>query len=395
MQTVAVGWDLYERTGSALALGGVGLVQVLPVVALTLPAGHVVDRWSRKHVLIGSLLLMLISSLGLAAVSYTRAHFSLMYVCLLLQGTGRAFFSPAKESLGPQLLPNALFPEGATWRSTVFELAAVLGPALGGTVIGITHSATPAYLIAACTAGTFALLVSSVQPRPFTPPEQTGMRDALLGGVRFMRSTPVLLAIITLDMFAVFLGGATALLPIFAKDILHVGPAGLGFLLAAPSAGALITALALTQRAPMERAGRALLLSVIGFGVATIVLGISKSFNLSLVMLVLIGAFDCVSVVVRMTLLQLLTPDELRGRVNAINSLFVGMSNELGEFESGTLAAFVGPVAAVVIGGVGTIASVFVVARVWPDVRRLGSLRHTHETSQSQWADSENSSGSQ
>jgi MFS family permease len=395
MQTVAVGWDLYERTGSALALGGVGLVQVLPVVALTLPAGHVVDRWSRKRVLIGALLLMLLSSLGLAAVSFTKAHFSLMYVCLLLQGTGRAFFSPAKESLGPQLLPNELFPEGATWRSTVFELAAVLGPALGGTVIGITHSATPAYLIAAGTAATFALLVSSVHPRPFAPPEYIGMRDALLGGVRFMRSTPMLLAIITLDMVAVFLGGATALLPIYAKDILHVGPTGLGFMLAAPSVGALVTAVALTQRPPMNRAGRALLLSVIGFGAATIVLGISRSFNLSMIMLVLIGAFDCVSVIIRMTLLQLLTPDELRGRVNAINSLFVGMSNELGEFESGTLAAFVGPVAAVVIGGVGTIASVFAVARVWPEVRRLGSLRHAHVTAQHQLRDPENSSESQ
>jgi MFS family permease len=375
MQTVAVGWDLYDRTGSALALGGVGLAQVLPVFALTLPAGHVADRFSRKRVLIASQALMIASSLGLALTSATRASVALMYAFLLLLGVGRAFQAPAKDSLAPQLLPPELLPHGATWRSTVFQLAAVLGPALGGLVIALTGHAWPSYLLAAAGAVIFSILIARVEPRPHARGERAGIRETVLGGIQFLRRTRVLLAIITLDMFAVMLGGATALLPIYAKDILGVGPTGLGWMLAAPSVGALLMAFTLTHRPPLENAGRALLWAVTGFGVATILFGISRSFPFSLTMLALLGAFDNVSVVIRSTLLQVLTPDELRGRVAAINSLFIGTSNELGEFESGTLAAFVGPVVAVVIGGIGTIASVVIVGRLWPEVGAIRSMR--------------------
>ncbi len=375
MQTVAVGWDLYDRTGSALALGGVGLAQVLPIFLLTLPAGHVADRFTRKYVLAAAQAIMATTSVGLALVSSFHAPIPLFYVLLALGGVGRAFHSPAKDSLGPQLVPVPLLANAATWRSSLFQLAAILGPAVGGAVIASFHSAVPAYLLDAAMASAFALLVLPVRPRAFRPRESEGMLETLVAGIRFVRGERILLAIIALDMFAVLLGGATMLLPVFAKDILRVGPSGLGWLLAAPSAGALVVSIGLAHLPPMKRAGRSLLLAVSGFGAATVAFGLSRSFPLSLACLALIGGFDMVSVVVRSTLVQLLTPDDLRGRVAAINSLFIGTSNEMGGFESGTTAALFGPVASVVAGGIGSIVVVLLVAKVWPEVRRYGPLR--------------------
>ena len=374
MQTVAVGWELYERTSSPLALGGVGLVQVLPVIALTLPAGHVADRIERRRVLMASLALLALASLGLAAASAMRAPVFWYYACLLVAGIARSFQGPAKEALAPQLVPRALYANSSTWRSSSWQLASVVGPAIGGAVIALTKGATTAYVLDATAALVFLLLVRAIRRPHFTPAAGSATLESLVAGVKFVARAKVLLAAITLDLFAVLLGGATTLLPVFARDILHVGPTGLGWLLAAPSVGALLTALTLAHRPPMRRAGRALVFAVAGFGAATVVFGLSHSFWLSLAALFLTGAFDNVSVVVRSTLLQLLTPDEMRGRVGAVNSLFIGGSNELGGFESGAVAQLVGPVASVVLGGIGTILVVFTVARVWPEIARLGEL---------------------
>ncbi|MEO8199048.1 MAG: MFS transporter [Gemmatimonadota bacterium] len=372
MQTVAVGWELYERTGSALALGGVGLVQVLPIVLLTLPAGHVADRYSRRLVLMLSQVLFIVSSLGLAAVSFVHGPLILFYFFLFLTGTARAFQGPAKGALLPQIVEPDRFSNAVTWNSVGWQLAAVLGPALGGAVIGLSHQATPVYVIDAVMALIFLGLIAPIRPLSNTAGTPPALRD-LLGGVEFIRRTPVLLAAITLDLFAVLLGGAVTLLPIFAKDILHVGPAGLGWLLAAQSIGAVAMALVLAHR-PFRRAGPALLRAVVGFGLATIVFGLSRNFLLSFAMLMVLGALDGVSVIIRSTLVQVRTPDYLRGRVAAINSLFIGTSNELGGFESGALASIVGPVASVVVGGIGTIVVVGAVARLWPEIRALSTL---------------------
>ena len=373
MQTVAVGWYLYERTGSALALGGVGLAQVVPTFALTLPAGHVADRFDRRRVMVLSFGLLALASLGMAALAIVRGPIALLYALLVVYGIGRAFGATARDSLAPQLLPLRLLGNGATWRSGTFQIAAVLGPALGGLVIGIRHSATPAFLLAAASSLVFAYQTGRMTPRPFQPSTDESPFQRLVAGARFVWQTRILIAIITLDMFAVLLGGATMLLPVFAKDILHVGPTGLGWLMAAPSLGAIMVAIVVAY-APMRRAGRALLWAVTGFGVATAVFGFSRSFTLSLVALAFVGGFDMVSVIIRATLVQVLTPDELRGRVAAINALFIGTSNELGGFESGAAAALLGPVWAVVGGGIGSLVVVAIVAWLWPEVRRYGHL---------------------
>lgn len=372
MQTVAVGWELYERTGSALALGGVGLAQVLPIILLTLPAGHVSDRYPRIRVLMVSQLLFAACSAGLALVSLAHGPLSLVYLLLVLTGVARSFQAPAKGALLPQIVEPTRFSNAVTWNSVGWQLAAVIGPALGGAVIGLSHRAAPVYLIDMAAALGFMLLLLRV--RPLVPMSATPASiSGLLDGVRFLRRTPVLLAAITLDLFAVLLGGAVTLLPVFAKDILHVGPSGLGWLLSAQSIGAVLMLLTLAHR-PFSNAGPALLRSVIGFGVATIVFGFSKNFWLSFAMLTLMGALDGVSVVIRSTLVQVRTPDHLRGRVAAINSLFIGTSNELGGFESGAVASLIGPVAAVVAGGIGTVVVVAATARVWPEIRKLRRL---------------------
>jgi MFS family permease len=321
-----------------------------------------------------SLALLAAASVGLAVASWTHASVFWFYACLFLAGVARAFQGPAKEALAPQLVPRTLYANSSTWRSSSWQLASVVGPAFGGAVIAAFHGATAAYLLDVAAAVVFIALLASIARPDFTPSAGGATLESLLEGIRFVRRTKVILAAITLDLFAVLLGGATTLLPIYAKDILKVGPTGLGWLLAAPSVGALVMALVLAHRPPMRRAGRSLILAVAGFGAATIVFGVSRSFWLSLVALFLTGAFDNVSVVVRSTLFQLLTPDEMRGRVGAVNSFFIGGSNELGGFESGALAQLVGPTASVVAGGIGTIVVVLGVARIWPEIARLGPL---------------------
>ena len=375
MQSVAIGWELYERTGSAMVLGVVGLVQALPIIALTLPAGHVADQCDRQRIVLMTQLMLAFCSIGLAVLSYRQGAISLIYACLLFSGVARAFNKPASDSLLPSLVPIKVFNNAVTWNSSAFQVASVVGPALGGLVIGLLHRATLVYVLNVVLAltcfGFIAFIVTKQPPRS----TKAVTLKSLMAGVGFVWHTKVILATITLDLFAVLLGGATTLLPIFAKDILHVGPTGLGWLRAAPAVGAFLMAVLIAHLPPMKRAGKNLLWAVAGFGVATLVFGISRSFWLSLLMLLLTGAFDNISVVVRHTLVQVKTPDYMRGRVSAINSVFINTSNELGGFESGFAAALFGPVVSVVVGGIGTIAVVLAVASIWPQIRQLGSLQ--------------------
>ncbi|PLS80708.1 MAG: MFS transporter [Chloroflexi bacterium] len=374
MVGVAVGWELYERTNSAFALGFVGLVQVLPVILLSLPAGHAADRYDRRRLVVGSQLLLALCSLGLALISFAQGPLALVYACLFGIGVARAFSSPASSTLLPQTVPPQHYANAATWGSSTWQLAAVMGPTLGGFLIAVSLSAALVYLCDVVACLLFVLALSMVRGRQVARSTEALNLRSLLAGVHFLRQNKILLAAITLDLFAVLLGGATTLLPVFARDILQVGPTGLGWLRAAPSIGALAMAIILAYLPPIKRAGRVLLWAVAGFGVATVVFGLSRSFALSFLMLGLLGAFDNVSVVIRHTLLLVLTPDELRGRISAVNSVFIGASNELGGFESGVAAALLGPITAVAAGGIGTILVVLVVALVWPEMRRLGRL---------------------
>ena len=378
MQSVAVGWDVYQRTGEPLALGLVGLAQVIPAVLLALPAGWLADTFDRRQVVLLSLLAMTLTSAGLALQALLGADVWVVYALLTLDAVVGSLGRPARSSLVPRLVPRSVFPGAVAWNNSLFQLAGVVGPAVGGFVIAASIPA--AYGLAALSSLVFALLL-------FRIPEAAGIADTgtgpatlstLFDGIHYLRRTRVLLAIISLDMFAVLLGGAVYLLPVFAEDILAVGAEGLGALHAAPAVGALLTALALAHLPPLARAGRALLLSVAGFGVATILFGVSVNLYLSLAMLFLTGAFDQVSMVVRHTMVQLTTPDAMRGRVSAVNGVFVSASNELGGFESGLVAHWFGPVLSVVSGGVGTLIVVAVTAWVSPQLRRFGSLGEIH-----------------
>lgn len=410
MMQVALGWELYERTHSAFALGLVGLATALPVVVFALPAGHVVDRYDRRSILIWAQVLFSAASFALAAISHWHGPVPLIYAILLLRGAVQAFNNPARQALVPRLVPVGTLTNAVTWASSGFQAAAAIGPAMGGFAVALQGGASGAYIVSALLflvnlvtlimiRGGRSAEVSATAPvsvedivvpagSPMTggegvqseapaPQRERMTKESLVAGLRFVRHTKVILAAITLDLFAVLLGGATALLPIFAKDILHVGPDGLGWLRAAPSIGALIVAVAIAYRPPMRRTGWTLLLSVAGFGIATIVFGLSRSYVLSLAMLFALGGLDCISMVIRSTLVQLRTPDEMRGRVSAVNSVFIDMSNELGGFESGVLAAIVGPVVAVVAGGVGTLIVVAAVGLAWPELRRLRELEET------------------
>ena len=374
MVSVAIGWELYERTQSAFALGLVGLVQVLPVVILVFVSGHVADRFNRKRIVVITQILLGVCSLGLAALTLTQGSLVLIYLVLLMVGILRAFNNPAASTLLPQTIPPEKFTSAAAWSSSAWQFAAVFGPALGGFMIAIFKSAAQVFLLDAVAATIFAILVVQIRGRQIARSKEAATLKTVLAGFSFVRNSKAILAAITLDMFAVLLGGATALLPVYAKDILKVGPEGLGWLRAAPSLGAVCMVLLITYLPPFKKAGKTLLWAVIGFGVATIIFGLSTSFVLSLVMLALLGAFDNISVVIRSTLLLAMTPDEMRGRVSAVNSVFIGMSNELGAFESGVAAGLFGPILAVVGGGIGTILVVLWVMWQWPQMRRLGSL---------------------
>jgi MFS family permease len=357
-----------------LALGLVGLTQMVPMILLILPSGHVADSYNRKRIILLTVLVIALASFGLTAISWLRADVFWIYMCLLAAGTARTFLWPASAAFMPQLVSRENFSRAVTWNTGGFHLSSVVGPAAGGALIALTHNAVVVYAINGAASLICAGLLCLVRTRHVVTLKEKMTFESLVAGFRFVYSSKVILGTITLDMFAVLLGGATALLPVFAKDILHSGPSGLGILQAALPAGALLSAFILAHRPPLEKAGRALVWSVVAFGLATIAFGLSTSFWFSFLMLFVCGAVDNVSVVVRHTLVQLLTPDEMRGRVSAVNSLFIGTSNELGGFESGFVAHLFGPVFSVVSGGIGTILVVVATALIWPEIRKYGRL---------------------
>jgi MFS family permease len=374
MQAVAVGWEIYDRTRSPMALGWVGLVEFLPVLVLGLAAGHVADRFDRKRVVMLCVAIVALASICLALISVFHWPVLAIYGTLLVIGIGRAFQQPAKASLLPQIVPLELFSNAVTWMTGGFHLASVMGPALGGMIIWLAGGTLAVYVSAAVCVWIFVLCLLRVSHRHYARTQESPSWRSIFAGLSYIWQRQIIMGAITLDLFAVLLGGATTLLPIYARDILHVESLGFGTLRAAPAVGALCMAFLVAHRPPGRRAGIALMWSVAGFGVATVVFGLSRSFPLSLAMLFLIGALDNISVVIRQTLVQMLTPDEMRGRVAAVNSVFIGASNELGGFESGALAAWIGPVASVVSGGVGTLLVVLVVCWVWPQLVRYNRL---------------------
>jgi MFS family permease len=354
----------------------VGAIELAPVFLLLPLTGTVADRYPRRLVAAIAHSGLALAAAGLAIVTSRGDSVSAIYGLLALIGAGRAFAMPAAATILPRLLTPAEFANANAWISSTFQLAAVTGPALAGVLIGWTGTATLALMVAAAGELLFVLQLLRLPEVPVLAGAAGGGWRAVFAGFRFVRGSPVYLAAITLDLFAVLFGGATALLPIFAKDVLHVGPMGLGWLRAAPAVGATLTALVQTRLAPWERPGRVLLTAVALYGVATVGLGLSRDFLLSLVCLFAAGVCDSISVVIRLTLEQVITPDELRGRVSAIKSVFVGFSNEFGAFESGATAALFGPVASVVGGGLGVLLVVAGVRRHWPELWRLGPL-HT------------------
>jgi MFS family permease len=375
MFVMALGWELYHRTHSAMNLGLVGLTQVVPMLVLTLPAGHTADNYNRKHVIVLMTLVIAGANLGLTLISALRAPVLWIYLCLFITGAARTFLWAATASFLPQLVERKTFSRAVTWNSGSFQLASIAGPAAGGAVIYLAHEhAAPVYAINALAAVVCCILISMVRRHHVVAVREKMSFEGLLTGFSFVFASRIILGIITLDMFAVLLGGATALLPIYAKDILLVGPTGLGLLQAAMPLGAILCSFVLAHRPPLQKAGRSMLWAVAGFGLATIAFGFSQWFWCSFLMLFICGTADNISIVVRHTLVQLLTPDEKRGRVSAVNNLFIGTSNELGEFESGTVAHWLGPVFSVVSGGVGTILVVIAVALNWPEIRKYGRL---------------------
>jgi MFS family permease len=381
MLSFAIGWELWLRTHQAFVLGMVGLVQVVPVVLLSLPAGHVADQYNRRRIVLISQLFFALCALGLGWLSYIQGPIYWIYALLLGIGVARAFNDPASSTLLPQTVPPALFSNAATWNTSTWQFASITGPAVAGILIGFFNTVTFIYIFDALAAVVFCILLLMIKGRQLALAQKSPTWDSLKDGFRFMSDTKVILAAITLDMFAVLFGGAVALLPIYATDVLHVGAQGLGIMRAAPSIGALIMAFVIAHRPPMQNAGRTLLLAVTGFGLATIVFGLSNYFLLSVAMLLILGALDNISVVIRGTLLLTQTPDEMRGRISAVNSIFIGISNELGSFESGLAAAAFGPVIAVVAGGIGTIIVVLVVNKVWPEIGQLKTLNVPSEES--------------
>jgi MFS family permease len=373
-QGVAIGWDLYERTGSALALGWVGLAQFLPVILLFLPAGHLADRFDRRWVMAAGFGVWAAAAAILAAAALWRGPVGWVYLAALGLGVAQVITRPSRDALLAQILARDDLVRAVTWNASFFQFASITGPVAAGVLIAATGGAAIVYLVDLALIGACAIAALAIRRRPIERSGRPRSPRELLAGLEHVWRTKTILGVITLDLFAVLFGGAVALLPVFAKDILHVGPTALGWLTAAPAIGALTMAVAHGFLPPYARAGLAFVWSVAGFGLAIMVFGLSTSFWLSLAALMVAGALDNVSVVIRGTVVQLHTPDELRGRVSAVNRVFISSSNELGAFESGLVAALIGPVPTVVLGGAATIAFVLGALRLFPELRRLGRL---------------------
>ena len=374
MLAVTVGWEIYERTHSKLDLGYVGLVQMLPMFLCIFHAGHLADNHNRKNIILWMQLLFGAACAGLTCVSYFKAPVFWMYACLFVVGVARTYIWPASASFMPQLVPRHQFAKAVTWNTASFQVSAVAGPVAGGILVAVTNGAVWVYAFNFVAAIICALMIWVIRTHHSVAVKERMSLKSVAVGLRFVYHNKIILGSITLDLFAVLLGGATALLPVYAKDILHVDAKGLGWLQAALPVGSLLMSAILVHRPPLEKAGQTLLWAVVGFGLATIGFGYSTVFWVSFLMLFICGVTDYISVVVRHTLVQLLTPDEMRGRVSAVNSLFIGTSNQMGDFESGIVAHWFGSVPAVVSGGVGTIIVVALAAWAWPELRKYGRL---------------------
>jgi MFS family permease len=373
VQNVAVGWLVYDLTHDAFALGLVGLATFLPAIGLALVTGHAADRFDRRLVLLVSYAVCTLTALGLLACAWSGGRQVWpIYVLVLVFGAARAFANPAGQALVPNLVPLAHLRNAIAWNSSAWQTATIVGPAVGGILYAL--GGTVVFATAACCFALTAGLFAAIRPRPPSAVGEKASWASLLAGIRFIRSRPVVLGAISLDLFAVLLGGATALLPIYARDILGVGPWGLGLLRSMPALGAVAMALLLAYRPLQRHTGRRMFQAVAVFGLATIAFGLSTSLTVSLACLAVLGAADMVSVFIRQTLVQLETPDAMRGRVAAVNTVFIGASNELGEFESGTLAALIGAVPAVVVGGLGTLLVAGLWARWFPALYRRDQL---------------------
>jgi len=379
VQGVVVAWQMYDLTHDPLSLGLIGLAEALPFIGSALFAGHVADRHDRRRLTLASIGVLVLCSLALLALTL-RPHpvaaeqVRLMYGVIFVSGFARSFLQPARTALGAELIPRALYASAVTWRSLVWQIAAVAGPALGGLLYGFS-GATSAYSLDVVLITT--ALVSFALIRHVSPVRARGtesMAESLASGVRFVWAQPVILGALTLDLFSVLFGGAVALLPVFAAEILHVGPQGLGLLRAAPAVGAVLVSLSLAHRRPFRRAGPTLLWAVALFGLAMIGFGLSRNVYLSVFFLAFSGAVDMVSVVVRSTLLQVFTPEYLLGRVSSVNAIFIGSSNEIGAIESGVTAKLLGTATSVVVGGVLTVAVVALTALRLPPLRRLRTI---------------------
>jgi MFS family permease len=375
MQAVAVGWQVYDITKRALDLGLVGLAQFLPGILLFLVSGHTSDRFERRKVLgacyagyaLCSALLLFIALRGADSVRP-------IYAVLILLGVVRSFNGTASRSILPQLVPDEHFANAVAWNATTFQAATILGPSLGGILYAAFRGPSAVYATAMLTAVGALLSMFRIKTRPQARRREPTTLKTVLAGLHFIWREKLILGAISLDLFAVLLGGAVALLPVYAREILHTGPWGLGLLRTAPGVGAAVMAVALAHRPLRGRSGPTLLWSVAGFGICTIIFGISTSLFLSLMSLIFLGAADMVSVIIRATLVQLRTPDEMRGRVMAVDMVFIGTSNELGQFESGLTAQWFGTVPAVLLGGVGTLLVIALWAWGFPELRRAGEL---------------------
>ncbi len=379
-QALAVAWQVYQITHRAIDLGYTGLILFLPGLLFMLPAGHIADRFDRRQVILVCYVIQAACTLVLFRFAWTGIHQVWpIFALLFAVGTGRAFSGPASSALVPHLVPKEHFVNAITWGSAIFQIANIVGPAVGGVLFtlplhGRLHGASLVYLFSLAAIVWFLVLVGSLHVRPGRMEHRAVSKDVLLAGLRYVAGTQVLLGSISLDLFAVLLGGAVALMPIFAQEILHAGPRGLGMLRAAPAVGALTVSLWLMARPIRKRAGVRMLICVAIFGAATVLFGLSRSLPLSLAALFIVGASDMISVVIRSSVLQLATPPEMRGRVSAVNSLFIGASNELGEFESGLTAQWWGAVRAVVIGGIGSMAITGLWTVLFPNLRRADAL---------------------
>jgi MFS family permease len=377
MQSVIVGWQVYKITHDPFSLGLIGLAEAIPFLGVALFAGHVADRVNRRRIILVTVIAYLLGAIALLLLSFhlyetTKSNgVFAIYAVIFATGFARGFFYPAQSAFMAQIVPRELYPNSSTWNSTIWHIAAVSGPAFGGLIYGFAGiEAAYATVIGFVILSFIFFIQMRNLPLPLRKIKE-GLLESLSDGIRFVFRNQVLLGALALDMFAVLFGGAVAMLPVFAAEVLLTGPQGLGFLRAAPAAGAVMMALVLAYRPPLRHAGVNLLIAVTGFGLSIILFAISRNFYLSLAMLALSGMFDNVSVIIRSTIIQLYTPDNMRGRVASVNSIFIGSSNEIGSFESGLAARLLGLVPSVIFGGTMTLIVAATTGRFSPKLRKL------------------------